>query len=51
MLDELLKLQENGQFPDDPVKMEGTQILCVDTERLVKILSSLLFLLQQNKKW
>ena len=26
VLDELLKLEEIGQFPDDPLKIEGTQI-------------------------
>ena len=31
-LDEVLKLQGNGQFPDDPVKIEDTQIHCVDTQ-------------------
>ena len=29
---ELLKLQESGQFPDESVKIEGSQILCVDTQ-------------------
>ena len=30
-LPELLKLQESGQFPDESVKIDGTQIHCVDT--------------------
>ena len=29
-LAEVLKLQESGQFPDEPVKIEVTQIRCVD---------------------
>ena len=31
-LGELLKLEEIGQFPDDPVKIEDTQIRCVDVD-------------------
>ena len=29
---ELLKLQKSGQFPDDPVKIEGAQIHSEDTQ-------------------
>ena len=29
---ELLNLEENGQYPNDPVKMEVTQIRCVDDQ-------------------
>ena len=32
-LSELLKLEEGGQFPDDPVKIEDSQIRCVDARR------------------
>jgi hypothetical protein len=28
----LLKLQKSGQFPDDPVKIKGTQIHYVNTQ-------------------
>ena len=37
MLPELLKLQENGQFPDDPVKIEGEQIHSVDSVLTIDI--------------
>ena len=32
VLAELLKLKESGQFPDESVKIEDTQIRCVDTQ-------------------
>ena len=35
-LDELLKLEEIGQFPDDPVKIEDTQIYRFYYEQQVK---------------
>ncbi len=34
---EVLKCQESGQFPDDPVKIEDTQIRCVDTKDVLTI--------------
>ncbi len=37
MLAELLKLQEIGQFPDDPVKIEGTQIHRGDVRAIADI--------------
>ncbi len=30
--DELLKLQKRGQFPDELVKIEGTQMHCVTSQ-------------------
>ena len=30
--DELLKPKKNGQFPDEPVKIEVTQIHCVTSQ-------------------
>ena len=31
-LAELLKLEESGQFLDEPVKIEGEQIHCADAQ-------------------
>ena len=59
-LTELLKLQENSQFPDDPVNIEGAQIHRGDDrrtsntsrvsseERVVQLIVVVYF--QQNKK-
>ena len=59
-LTELLKLQENSQFPDEPVNIEGTQIHRGDDrrtsntsrvssqERVVQLIVVVYF--QQNKK-
>ena len=35
---ELLKLQQSGQFPDEPAKIETVQIHSVDTQTSIRVI-------------